>query len=92
MLNLGKLFALLAGIAAFGIGNMVQAKSVADALQASFQIPPWVTGAGLTLATALVLIGGITSIARTASAIVPVMVVALSAWGCLLVGSQLRVR
>ena len=41
---LGVAFALFAGFAGFGIGNMVQANSVADALEAAFGVPFWATG------------------------------------------------
>src|SRR5210317_2006617 len=41
---LGMLFAIFASIAAFGIGNMVQSNSVADALGEAFGIPFWITG------------------------------------------------
>jgi AGCS family alanine or glycine:cation symporter len=71
---LGMLFALFASIAAFGIGNMVQANSVADAVNASFGVPRWITALVLVVITALVIIGGIKNIARATSAIVPVMV------------------
>ena len=37
-------FALFAGIAGFGIGNMVQANSIADALHTNFNIPHLYTG------------------------------------------------
>lgn len=72
---LGFLFALFASIAAFGIGNMVQSNSVADALGEAFGIPLWLTGAVLCLGTGLVIVGGIKSIARTTSAIVPFMII-----------------
>jgi AGCS family alanine or glycine:cation symporter len=72
---LGTLFALFAAIAAFGIGNMVQSNSVADALESSFQIPFIATGVILTIATALVIIGGIKSIGRVTGVLVPVMIV-----------------
>jgi AGCS family alanine or glycine:cation symporter len=72
---LGTLFAAFASIAAFGIGNMVQANSVADAAAHAFGIPPAVTGIALALATAAVLLGGIRGIGRAASVIVPVMIV-----------------
>ena len=72
---LGALFAAFAGIAAFGIGNMVQANSVADAAAQAFGIPPAVTGVVLAAATAAVLLGGIQGIGRAASLIVPVMIV-----------------
>ncbi len=72
---LGIIFAIMTVIASFGIGNMVQAHSVADALQESFRIPPIYTGAVIAVATALVILGGIRSIARIAGALVPLMIV-----------------
>jgi alanine or glycine:cation symporter, AGCS family len=72
---LGFLFALFASIAAFGIGNMVQSNSVADALGKAFGIPFWITGVVLCIGTGLVILGGIKSIARTTSAIVPFMII-----------------
>ena len=72
---LGIVFAGLTAVAAFGIGNLVQANSVADALRATFGVPLAVSGAIIALATALVVLGGIQSIAKTASVIVPTMIV-----------------
>ncbi|MCK4558581.1 MAG: sodium:alanine symporter family protein [Calditrichia bacterium] len=72
---LGALFAFFAAIAAFGIGNMVQSNSVADALESSFNLPYWQTGIILTIATALVIIGGIKNIGRVAGVLVPIMIV-----------------
>ncbi|RMG68736.1 MAG: sodium:alanine symporter family protein [Calditrichaeota bacterium] len=72
---LGVLFAIFAAVAAFGIGNMVQSNSVADALEKSFHVPFWLTGVILVLATALVIIGGIKSIGRVTGVLVPVMIV-----------------
>jgi len=79
---LAYLFAFFASIAAFGIGNMVQSNSVADAANHSFSIPHYVTGLFLALFTGLVIIGGIKSIGKTASFIVPFMIVFYSL-GCL---------
>jgi AGCS family alanine or glycine:cation symporter len=72
---MGIMFAVFAAVAAFGIGNMVQSNSMADALQANFGVPFWVTGVVLMIFVALVVIGGIKSIGRVTSLIVPVMVV-----------------
>ena len=72
---LGVLFALFTVLASFGIGNMVQANSVADSLRESFGIPAVWSGLAIALATGLVILGGIHSIARVASAIVPTMIV-----------------
>jgi AGCS family alanine or glycine:cation symporter len=72
---LGGMFAFFAAVAAFGIGNMVQSNSVADALQSSFDLPFWQTGIILTVATALVIIGGIKSIGRVTGVLVPIMII-----------------
>ncbi|MFT5697588.1 MAG: AGCS family alanine or glycine:cation symporter [Desulforhopalus sp.] len=72
---LGTVFAVFASVAAFGIGNMVQSNSVADAVQATFNIPFWVTGVVLMGFSAIVILGGIKSIAKVTSLLVPVMIV-----------------
>jgi AGCS family alanine or glycine:cation symporter len=70
---LGTAFALLTSLAAFGIGNMVQANSVAESLRASFGIAPAVTGLVLVVITAAVIIGGIKRIGEVTSVMVPFM-------------------
>ena len=72
---LGTLFAIFAFIAAFGIGNMVQSNSVADGVRASFGIPNWVTGIILATFTAMVILGGIKSIAKVTQILVPFMII-----------------
>ena len=72
---LGVLFAVFAAIAAFGIGNMVQSNSVCEAVHGTFGVPHRITGIFLTVATGLVLLGGIKSIGRVTSLLVPVMIV-----------------
>jgi len=72
---LAVLFALFAGIAGFGIGNMVQANSVADALQTSFDIPAWATGCVLVVLVGGVLVGGIHRIGTVAAKLVPLMAI-----------------
>ncbi len=72
---LAVVFAVFASVAAFGIGNMVQSNSVADAVLATFHIKPWITGLFLALMTGLVIIGGIKSIGRVTSVLVPIMIV-----------------
>ena len=54
---------------------MVQSNSVADAVEATFSIPTWLTGVALMIFTALVVIGGIKSIGRVTSVLVPIMIV-----------------
>jgi AGCS family alanine or glycine:cation symporter len=72
---LGVLFAIFAAIAGFGIGNTVQANSVADVMEASFGAPHWVTGLVLMVLVGMVLIGGIKRIGQVASALVPLMAI-----------------
>ncbi|MCP3925738.1 MAG: sodium:alanine symporter family protein [Desulfobacterales bacterium] len=72
---LGFCFALFGVVASFGIGNMVQSNSVAAALKDSYSINPWITGGIAAVLTALVIIGGIKSIGKVTSKIVPVMAV-----------------
>lgn len=72
---LGSIFALLTSLAAFGIGNMVQANSVADALRATFDIPTQTTGIGLVVLTAAVIVGGIKRIGHFTEYLVPFMAV-----------------
>ncbi|WP_188432804.1 alanine/glycine:cation symporter family protein [Kroppenstedtia guangzhouensis] len=74
---LAVLFALFGSIAAFGIGNMTQSHSVAGSISqlSGDAIPTWVTGLVLTVFTGLVLLGGIKSIGRVTSYLVPFMAV-----------------
>jgi alanine or glycine:cation symporter, AGCS family len=72
---LGTAFALFGGLAGFGIGNMVQSNSIAEVTQASFGIPPWITGVVLTVLTGFVLLGGIRRIGAVAEKLVPAMCV-----------------
>jgi AGCS family alanine or glycine:cation symporter len=69
-------FALFASIAGFGIGNMVQANSIANALQSNFAIPEWLTGIVLVLLVGAVLLGGIERISTVAGKLVPIMAIA----------------
>ena len=71
---LALFFAIAAVIASFGIGNMTQGNSIATNVEGSFGVPVWITGAVLAVMTLLVLVGGIKSIGRVTSALVPVMI------------------
>lgn len=70
---LGSAFALFGGLAGFGIGNMVQVNSMADALHVSFGLPHWATGLAVMLLAGLVILGGIRRIGKVAEALVPAM-------------------
>jgi len=77
-------FALFAGIAGFGIGNMVQANSIANALHANFAVPEWATGVILVVLVGAVLLGGIERIAMVAGKLVPFMAIAYISAGTLI--------
>ncbi|MFA6243201.1 MAG: sodium:alanine symporter family protein [Candidatus Hydrogenedentales bacterium] len=72
---LGVVFAVFTVIASFGIGNMTQANSVADMVRNSLGVPTWITGLAMAALTALVILGGIRSIARFCAFLVPVMAI-----------------
>jgi len=73
--KLAWLFALFTALATFGIGNMTQANAVATIFQSTFGIEPWLTGTVLMLLTGLVILGGIKSIGRFTSFLVPFMII-----------------
>ncbi|WP_036771246.1 alanine/glycine:cation symporter family protein [Photorhabdus australis] len=83
---LGTLFAIFGSLACFGIGNTVQANSVADVLQSSFGIPTMVTAVILAFLVGAVLIGGIKRIADVAGKLVPFMTVAYLVAGIVVLG------
>jgi AGCS family alanine or glycine:cation symporter len=72
---LGLVFAALTAVAAFGIGNMVQANSISTLVKETLGVSPWVSGAVMTIATAVVILGGIRSIATVCETLVPFMAV-----------------
>jgi AGCS family alanine or glycine:cation symporter len=81
---LGMIFAALTAVAAFGIGNMVQANSISALVYEGFGISPWISGAIMTVLTAVVILGGIQSIARVCEKLVPFMAV-FYVLGCLVI-------
>lgn len=72
---LGWLFALFAVIASFGIGNLTQGNSIADALHNTFSVPTAVTGVIVTLLVLFIVVGGIKSISKVSSVVVPLMAI-----------------
>jgi AGCS family alanine or glycine:cation symporter len=70
---MGTLFAFFAVIASFGIGNMTQANSISTAINTTFGVSNTVVGAVLTVMTLAVIVGGITSISKVSSVVVPGM-------------------
>ena len=72
---LAWLFAFFAVIASFGIGNMTQGNSIASALHATFHVPMKISGIIITILTLLIIVGGIKSISKVSSVVVPVMAI-----------------
>lgn len=71
---LGAAFAMFGALAAFGIGNMVQANTSAVAVTQATGIPRIAVGLILAYLTGLVILGGIKRIADVATFFVPIMV------------------
>lgn len=78
------LFSVFTAIAAFGIGNMAQANSVSSQAASVLGVSPWVSGSVMTILTAIVILGGIKSIARVCERLVPFMAI-FYVVGCLII-------
>lgn len=72
---LAVIFALLGGIACFGIGNIAQSTEIAGAVQSLTGLDPLYTGIILAILTAIVVIGGVKRIGQVASYLVPFMAI-----------------
>ena len=81
---LAVLFALFTAVAAFGIGNTVQANAIATLTQETYNISPVIVGIVLAALIAAVILGGIKSIAKVCIALVPFMAV-LYIIGCIVI-------
>ena len=70
---LAVVFAVATVLSSFGTGNLPQINSIAAGLESTFDLDPLITASVLSVLLALVIIGGITRIAKVAAAIVPTM-------------------
>lgn len=86
---LALIFALFGTLASFGIGSSVQSNTVALAVENSLGIQTWITGIAITAFSALVILGGIKSIAKAASFIVPIMAIGYVLGGLVVILSNL---
>lgn len=68
-------FACFAALAAFGIGNMVQANSISTSLKMTFKVDPLISGIVLAIVTAVVILGGLKTIAKVTEKVVPFMAI-----------------
>lgn len=87
--KLGMAFAIFTVCASFGIGNMTQANAVSTILDSQLAIPTWVSGLVILTLTALVVLGGIKSIAKFTSILVPFMIVAYVLCALIVLGMNL---
>lgn len=78
---LAAVYAFLTGVAALGIGNMVQANTVATSIQESTALPPPLSGGLIVFFVALVILGGVRRIGQTAEYLVPIMALVYVAGG-----------
>lgn len=81
---LAVLFCVFTAIAAFGIGNTVQANSISMLLNESWGISTYVTGGILCLFLALVILFGLKGISKVCSTLVPFMA-AFYIVGCIII-------
>ncbi|WP_163649636.1 sodium:alanine symporter family protein [Modicisalibacter sp. 'Wilcox'] len=73
---LGSLFAIFL-LVAYGLAfNAAQSNTIAQGMNGAFGIPHWLSGIVLVAVVALVIFGGLKSVARTAEWIVPFMAIA----------------
>ena len=70
---LAKVFAFFGTLAAFGIGNMVQSNSIAEALNVTFGLNKLYVGIFCAVFAGLVVIGGIKRIGQVTELLVPFM-------------------
>lgn len=87
---LGWLFALFAVIASFGIGNLTQANSISDAMNKTFEVPTWLTGIIVTVLSLCIIVGGIKSISKLSSVIVPCMAIFYVIGGLIVIIGNIR--
>lgn len=87
---LAVIFALFGTLASFGIGSSVQSNTVALAVENSLGIETWLTGIVITIFSALVILGGIKSISKASSLIVPIMAIVYILGGLIIILTNLE--
>ena len=70
---LAVLFAVFACWRTFGAGCTVQSHAITDVIRTSFGIDPAISGAVVTVLTAVVILGGVKQISRVCEKLVPFM-------------------
>ena len=82
---LAVVFALLGGLASFGIGNIAQSSEIAGAVSGLFGLDPMITGVALTVLVGVVVLGGVKRIGQVTSLLVPFMSVFYVAAGIVVI-------
>ena len=72
---LAVIFAILGGLASFGIGNIAQSSEIAGAMSGLFHVDPMITGVVLAVVVAVVVLGGVKRIGQVTSYLVPFMAI-----------------
>ncbi len=72
---LAVIFAIATVISSFGTGNMPQINSISSSLNATFGVQQWIVGAVLAVLLGMVIIGGISRIAKVTEKLVPAMAI-----------------
>lgn len=83
-------FAVFTVMASFGIGNLSQANSISSSINQTFTVPSWVTGAVLAVFTAIIIFGGIKSISKVSSVLVPAMAAFYIIAGLIVIGCNYK--
>ena len=78
-------YALVAAVAALTTTPFTQPNSMAIVLESQFAIPTWGSGIAIAVLTWLVIIGGVTSIGRTAERLAPLKVILYLAGGLIVI-------
>lgn len=81
---LGMIFAVFAGFASFGIGCATQVNAIATIVENNVGIPGWIIGLVIAVLTAIVIFGGIKSIANVCEKLVPFMAI-FYVLGCIII-------
>ncbi len=84
MPKMGKLFAWCCALGAFGIGCSSQSKAIVDVVGNDLSLSPALIGLFISALTALVVFGGLKSIARVCERLVPFMSI-VYVLGCLVI-------
>lgn len=83
-------FAVFTVMASFGIGNLSQANSISSSMNQTFTVPSWVTGVVLAVFTAIIIFGGIKSISKVSSVLVPAMAAFYIITGLIVIGCNYK--